>query len=112
MVEMGAIRRNFSPWASAVVVVRKNDEELIFCIVLRKLNNTTIKNRYLLSRIEDTLNCLHGEVWFSTLDIKSEYWQMELEEEAKPLTAFTVGPLGCWECERMPFGLTNASATI
>ena len=37
---------------------------------------------------------------------------MELEEEAKPLTAFTMGPLGFWECERMPFGLTNASATF
>ena len=34
-----------------------------------------------------------------------------LEEEAKPLTAFTRGTLGFWECERMPFGLTNAPAT-
>ena len=61
---------------------------------------------------DDTLDCLHGAVRFSTLDLKSRYWQVELEEEAKPLTAFTVGPLGLWECECMPFGLTNAPATF
>ena len=47
-----------------------------------------------------------------TLDLKSAYWQVELEEDAKPLTAFTMGPLGFWECECMPFGLTNAPATL
>ena len=76
------------------------------------MNNRTGKDGYLLCRIEDTLDCLHGAVWFSTLDLKSGYWQVELEEEAKPLTAFTVGPLGFWECECMPFGLTNAPATF
>ena len=85
---------------------------LRFCIDLRKLNNRTVKDGYSLPRIEDTLDCLHGAVWFSTLDLKSGYWQVELEEEAKPLTAFTVGPLGFWECEHMPFGLTNAPATF
>ena len=112
MVEVGAIRRSFSPWASAVVLVRKKDGELRFCIDLRKLNNGTIKDGYALPRIDDTLDCLHGARWFSTLDLKSGYWQVELEEEAKPLTAFTMGPLGFWECERMPFGLTNAPATF
>ena len=112
MVEVGAIRKSFSPWASAAVLVRKKDGGLRFCIDLRKLNNRTVKDGYSLPRIEDTLDCLHGAVWFSTLDLKSRYWQVELEEEAKPLTAFTVGPLGFWECECMPFGLTNAPATF
>ena len=112
MVEVGAIRKSFSSWASAVVLVRKKDGGLRFCIDLRKLNNRTIKDGYSLPRIEDTLDCLHGAVWFSTLDLKSGYWQVELEEEAKPLTAFTVGPLGFRECEHMPFGLTNAPATF
>ena len=90
MVEVGTIRRSFSPWASAVVLVRKKDEGLRFCIDLHKLNNRTVKNGYLLSSIEDTLDCLHGAVWFSTLDLKSGYWQVELEEEAKPLTAYNL----------------------
>ena len=82
MVEMGEIRRNFSSWASAVVLVRKKDGGLRFCIDLCKLNNRTVKDGYSLPRIEDTLDCLHGAVWFSTLDLKSGYWQVELEEEA------------------------------
>ena len=85
---------------------------LRLCIDLCNLNNHTVKDGYALPRIEDTFDCLHRAVWFSTLDLKLGYWQMELEEEAKPLTAFTMGPLGFWECERMPFGLTNAPATL
>ena len=112
MVEVGAIRRIFSPGASAVVLVRKKDGGLRFCIDLCKLNNRTVKDGYSLPWIEDTLDCLHGAVWFSTLDLKSSYWQVELEEEAKPLTAFTMGPLGIWECKHMHFGLTNAPATF
>ena len=105
MVEVGAIRRSFCPWASAVVLVRKKDGGLRFCI-------GTVKDGYSLPHIENTLDCLHGAVWFSTVDLKSGYWQVELEEEAKPPTAFTMGPLGFWECECMPFGLTNAPATF
>ena len=112
MVEVGAIRRSFSPWASGVVLVRKKDGGLTFCIDLCRLNNRTVKAGYSLPRIEDTLDCLHGAVWFSSLDLKSGYWQVELEEEAKPLTVFTLGPLGFWECECMPFGLTNAPSTF
>ena len=58
------------------------------------------------------MDCLHGAVWFSTLDLKSGYWQVELEEEAKPLTAFTMGPPGFWKCECMPFCFTNAPVTF
>ena len=112
MVEVGASRRSFSLWASVVVLVRKKDGGLRFCIDLRKLNSRTVKDGYSLPRIEDTLDCLYGAMWFSTLNLKSGYWHVELVEEAKPLTAFTMGPLGLWECECMPFGLTNAPATF
>ena len=112
MLDIGAIRPSQSPWASAVVLVRKKDGKLRFCIDLRKLNNRTVKDSYSLPRIEDTLDCLNGAVWFSSLDLKSGYWQVEMSEESKPLTAFTVGPLGFFECNRMPFGLTNAPATF
>ena len=84
MVEVGEIRRSFSPWASTVVLVRKKDGGLRFYIDLLRLNNRTVKDGYSLPRIEDTLDCLHGAVWFSTLDLKSGYWQVQLEEEAKP----------------------------
>ena len=64
MVEVGAIRRSFSPWASTVVLVRKKDGGLRFCIDLRKLNNRTIKDQYSLPRVEDTLDCLYVHCGF------------------------------------------------
>ena len=112
MLEMGAIRRSHSPWASPVVLVRKKTGELRFCIDLRKLNNRTIKDAHALPRIEDSLDSLNGAQIFTSLDLKSGYWQVELDEESIPLTAFTVGPLGFYECCRMPFGLCNAPATF
>ena len=112
MIEVGAIRKSNSPWASAVVLVRKKDGSLRFCIDLHKLNARTIKDAYSLPRIDEMLDCLGGVMIFTSLDLKSGYWQVEMEEGSKPLTAFTVGPLGFYECKRMPFGLTNAPATF
>ena len=112
MVEIGAIRKSSSPWTSAVVLVRKKDGSLRFCIDLRHLNNRTINDAYSLPRIEETLDCLNGVKTFTSLDLKSGYWQVEMEEESKQLSAFTVGPLGFFKCERMPFGLMNAPATF
>ena len=58
------------------------------------------------------LDILQGSQWSSSLNLKFGYWQVEMDEESKPLTAFTVGPLGFYECERMPFGLANTPATF
>ena len=110
MLDIGAICKSHSLWASAVVLVRKKDGGLRFCIDLRKLNEQTVKDAYSLPQIDEMLDSLQGSQWFSSLDLKSGYWQVEMDEESKPLTAFTVGPLGFYECERMPFGLTNAPA--
>ena len=112
MLDIGAIHRSTSPWASPVVLVCKKDGSLWFCIDLRKLNNQTIKDAQSLPRIEDSLNCLDGATIFTSLDLQSGYWQVEMTEDSKPLTAFTVGPLGFYECVWMPFGLTNAPATF
>ena len=112
MLEIGAIRKSQSPWASAVILVRKKEGALCFCIDLRKLNARTIKDAQTLPRIEDSLDSLNGAMIFTSLDLKSGYWQVELDEDSIPYTAFTVGPLGFYECLRMPFGLTNAPATF
>ena len=60
-------------------------------LTCERLNNHTVKDGGALPMIDDTLDCLHGAVSFSTLDLKSRYRQVELEEEPKPLTAFTIG---------------------
>ena len=112
MLKLGAIRKSCSPWASAIVLVRKKNGKLRFCIDLRKLNARTKKDSYALPRIEQTLDHLRGSSIFSTLDLTSGYWQVEMEEECKQFTAFTVGPLGFYECNLMPFGATNAPATF
>ena len=112
MLDVRAIRRSNSPWASPMVLVRKKDGSLRFCIHLRKLKARTIKDAYSLPRIEDALDSLNGACIFTSLDLKSGYWQVELDESSIPLTAFTVGPLGFYECVRMPFGLTKAPATF
>ena len=69
-----------------------------------------ITDNYSLLQIDETLDCLNGAEWFSSLDLKSGYWQVEMEEDSKALTAFTVGPSGFYECEQMPSGITNAPA--
>ena len=112
MLDIGAICKSHSLWASAVVLVRKKDDGLRFCIDLRQLNERTVKDAYSLPQIDETLDSLQGSQWFSSLDLKSGYWQVEMDKESKPLTAFTVGMLGFYECKRMPFGLTNAPATF
>ena len=91
MLDIGAIRKSNSPWASVVVLVRKKDGSLRFCINLRHLNACTIKDAYSLPHIDETLDCLGGTCIFTSLDLKSGYWQVEMDEDSKELTAFTVG---------------------
>lgn len=112
MLNAGVIRESHSPFSSPVVLVRKRDGSLRFCIDFRKLNSRTVKDAYALPRIDEALEAMSGSCWFSTLDLKSGYWQLEVAEEDKKKTAFTVGPLGFYECNRMAFGLTNAPATF
>ena len=109
MLDVRAICRSTSPWASPVVLACKKDGSLWFCIDLRKLNNQTIKDA---QRIEDSLNCLDGATIFTSLYLQSGYQQVEMTEASKPLTAFTVGPLGFYKCVWMAFVLTNALATF
>jgi len=111
LLSAGVIRQSHSPWASNVVLVRKPDGKLRMCVDYRQLNNRTLKDSYALPRVEELLDCLGGMKYFSVLDMKSGYHQVELFEQHKQRTAFTVGPLGFYEYNRMPFGLCNAPAT-
>ena len=85
MLDISAIHKLHSPWASTVVLVQKKDGGLRFCIDLRKLNNQTVKDAYSLAWIDETLDSLQGSQWFSSLDLKSWYWQVKMDEKSKPL---------------------------
>ena len=111
MLQAGAIQPSQSPWTSNVVLARKKNGGLRFCIDFRRLNAKSEGDAFPLPRIQESLDKMAGARCFSSLDMKQGFWQVELDPESRPYTAFTVGPLGLFECLRMPFGLTTASAT-
>jgi dUTPase len=111
LLDIGIIRKSDSPWASNIVLVRKKDQSLRLCVDFRQLNNRTVKDAYALPRVEELLEGLGGNQYYSVLDMKMGYHQVEIEENHKQYTAFTAGPLGFFEYTRLPFGLSNAPAT-
>jgi hypothetical protein len=77
----------------------------------RKLNKITKKDSFPLPRIDDVLDMLHGQRYFSTLDLASGYWQIEMDDSSKEKTAFIVEN-NLYEWNRLAFGLTNAHGTF
>ena len=112
MLDTGVIWPSNSPWCNAVVLVRKKDGSLRFCIDFRKLNSLTVKDSHPLSHICETLESLTGAAHYSTFDMNSGFWQVPMDEESKQYTAFTLGSMGLYECESMPFGLCNTPPTF
>ena len=98
-----------SPWASPVILVRKKDGSIRYCIDYRRLNTVTQKDFYPLPRIDDSLDALGKARFFSTLDLASGYWQIGLTEEAKEKSAFCT-PRELYQFKVMHFGLTNVPA--
>ena len=111
LLSSGMIRKSKSPWSSNVVLCRKKDGKLRMCVDYRQLNQRTVKDSYALPRIDEILDALQGNKYFTVCDMKAGYHQIPVLEEHKERTAFTVGPLGFYEYNRMPFGLVNAPAT-
>lgn len=93
--EAGMIRESTSPFSSPIVVVRKKNRDVQLCIDYRKLNLQTIKDDYALRNLEESFSTLTGSKWFSVLDLKSGYYQIEMHKQDKPKIAF-VTPLGFW----------------
>ncbi|KAI3373186.1 hypothetical protein L3Q82_006504 [Scortum barcoo] len=112
MMEAGIIEPSTSPWVALVVLVKKKDGTWwCFCVDYRLLNKVTRKDSYPLPLVDDALDFIAGSCWFSSLDLQSGYWQVELAPEARPKTAFSIGQ-GLWQVKVMPFGLCNAPDTF
>ena len=112
MLESGAIRPSQSAWCNAMVLVWKKNDSLCFCIDFCHLNAHTKKDSYPLSRTQEALESLVGTSYFSCLDLKSKFCQIKMDESSRQYTAFMVGNLGFFECDRMPFRLYNTKATF
>ena len=112
MLDGGVIRPSQSPGCNAIVLVRKKDGTLQFCIDFQRLNARTKKDSYPILRGPETMESLVGTIYFSTMDLKSGFWQVKMSEESCQYTAFTMGSMGMYEFLRMPYGLCNAPATF
>ena len=111
MLEEGIIEESSSPWCSPIVLAKKKDGSFRFCVDLRAVNAVTQSLPVPLPRVDESLDSLAGGKFFTTLDMASGYWQVDLAEKDKEKTAFSTGK-GLHQFRAMPFGLKNAGATF
>src|SRR5947199_4271389 len=105
MLRKGIIRKSKSPWSSPVVFVPKKGEEIQFCIDYRKLNKITKKDNHPLPRIDEMLDKFEGSQWFSSIDLTSAYWQVEMNERDIEKTRVPIGfGIYCTEQSVISFG--------
>ena len=110
MLDAKLIEPSVSEWASPPVLIRKRDGTVRYAIDYRKLNSVTKKEVYPLPLIDECIDSLAGNKWFSKLDANSAYYQVKMKEEDKQKTAF-ITTYGLFQFTRMSFGLCNAPAT-
>lgn len=111
MLALKVIEESDSPWSNRTTVVRKPNKNR-FCLDARKLNALTVKDAYPLQNIDGILSRIDQTHFISSVDLKYAFWQIELEEEAKPYTAFTVPGRPLYQFRVMPFGLCNAAQRL
>jgi hypothetical protein len=109
MLRKGLIRPSASPWGSPVIFVDKRDGTIRLCVDYRKLNDVTIKNKYLLPKIKDLFDQMNRARVFSKIDFRTGYHQLKVRESDIPKTSFTTR-YGLYKYTVMSFGLTNAPA--
>jgi hypothetical protein len=98
-----------SPWRAPVLFAQKKDGSQRMCVDYRSLNDVTIKNKYLLPRIDDLFDHMRGARVFSRINLRSGYHQMKIRPSDIPKTTFSTR-YGLYEFIVMSFGLTNALA--
>ncbi|GJY27533.1 putative reverse transcriptase domain-containing protein [Tanacetum coccineum] len=108
---LGAAPTKLFTLGSPGLVYQKKDGSFRMCIDYRELNKLTVKNRYLLLRIDDLFDRLQGSRVYYKIDLRSGYHQLRVREEDIPKTAFRTR-YGHYEFQVMSFGLTNAPAVF
>ena len=106
LVKQGIIEESTSPWSSPIVLVRKKDGSVRFCIDFRKLNNITTKDAFPMPRIDDIFDHLSQAEYYTTIDFKSGYFQVGLDPKDCPKTAFSTRDQH-YQFTVLPQGVTN-----
>ncbi|MCO5583736.1 hypothetical protein L7F22_037650 [Adiantum nelumboides] len=111
LLEQGFIKPSVSPWGAPILFQKKKDGTFRLCIDYRGLNQCTVNYKYPLPRIDELFDRLSGAQYFSKIDLRSRFYQLRIQAEDIPKTAFNTR-FGHYEFVVMPFGLTNAPATF